>query len=296
MIMFMWFYFAVLSAFFNGLGNIARRTHGSLAQPAELSWWTLLFSTPLAFGLLLASSGPYFSSNAYVVPTIISALLGCAASMLQFRAYKLSDASVISPITNLLPILLVITSFIILGVTPNLGGLVGIIIVVAGVYYSSVSGKHHLLYPIKQMFLDQGSRAMLGTVVIWSISANLEKIALRSASPSYILFVILIIMLACTSIILLLRPIQNRIKRGDKVLRRWGWHIAAISVFLTLSVFFQLLAIKLVNPSYVLTVKRLDVLFTILFAGLFLHEKHILKRFEGSLIALVGVAIIYLCK
>ena len=292
----MWFYFAVISAFFNGLGNIARRTHGSLAQPVELSWWSLLFSMPLALGLMLASPGVYYTSNAYIIPILGSALLGSCASILQFRAYKLSDASAITPIANLLPILLVATSFIMLGVTPNLGGLVGIIIVVVGVYYSSVSGKHNLLYPLKQMFRNPGSRAMLGTVAIWSVSTNLEKIALKSASPTYLLFLMLVIMLTVMSVILLLRPTKRRLQHGDKILRRWGWHIAAISVFLTLSVYFQLQAIKLVNPSYVLTVKRLDVLFTILFAGLFLHEKHILKRFEGSLIALLGVAVIYLFK
>jgi uncharacterized membrane protein len=48
------------------------------------------------------------------------------------------------------------------------------------------------------------------------------------------------------------------------------------------------------NTSYVLAVKRLDVLLVVLFSGLFLGERHLLKRFTGSVIAVIGVVIIYL--
>ena len=86
--------------------------------------------------------------------------------MCQFRAYKLSEASVISPIANLLPILLVGTSFIFLGITPKPGGFVGILLVVAGVYYSSVSGEHDVFHPLQQLVKNPGSRSMLITVRI----------------------------------------------------------------------------------------------------------------------------------
>ena len=289
----MWFYLAVLSALLNSFGNIARRTHGSLAQPAELVWWTLLFSMPLGFGLLLVSNGPHHTGNGYILPLLGVTVINCFASVSQFKAYKLSDASVVSPITNLLPIFLVVTSFFILGVLPNVAGLIGILFVVGGVYYSSVSGKHDLMHPLQQLFKNRGSRAMLITVSLWSISSVLDKIALRSASPAYVLNLVQVGMFIFISIYLLARPQKHRLRHGEKIMQRWGWHITAISVFVTLSAFFQIEAISMANPSYVLAVKRLDVLFTILFSGLFLHERHILKRFKGSVIALVGVAIIF---
>lgn len=292
----MWFYLAIISAFFNALGNIARRTHGSLAQPAELSWWTLLFSVPLGIGLLLISNKPYYHSTAFILPLLASALLNCISSVSQFKAYKLSQASVVSPIANFLPILLVVTSFLFLGVTPKLGGLVGILFVVGGVYYSSVSGKHSVLHPLQQLFKNPGSRAMLITVSIWSVSSVLDKIALRTASPAFVLCFIQITMFITISLYLLAQPQKRRFQRGEKIMRRWGWHIGAISVFVTLAVFFQIEAVSMMNPSYVLAVKRLDVLLTIIFSGLFLHEKHIFKRFKGSAIALAGVVIIYLFR
>lgn len=290
----MWFYLALLSAFFSAFSNIARRTHGSLAQPAELSWWTLLFSLPLGLGLLLVSNQTWHIGNDYLIPLLSASLISCFSGVLLFRAYKYGDASAVSPISNLLPILLVPTSFLMLGLVPTWGGLAGILIVVVGVYYSSVSGKHSLLHPFRQLLRNRGSKAMLACVVLWSISGNLQKMALDTASPSYVLFLHQVTMFSVMSIYLLLKKSrQGRWSRGERVMRRWGWHIAAISFFTTLSVFFQMQAIALVNPSYVSAVKRLDVLLTVLFAGLFLQERHILKRFRGSVVAIVGVAIIY---
>lgn len=292
----MWFYLALLSAFFNSLSNIARRTHGSLAQPAELAWWTLLFGMPLGLGLLLTSHGPYFTSKAFIIPMLLTALLNTVATVMQFRAYKLSDASIVSPIANLLPILLILTSFIFLGVLPGWGGVIGILFVVSGVYYSSVSGKHDLFHPLQQIFKNQGSRAMLATVALWSVSTTIEKVALRYAIPAFLLVTQAAIMFICLSLYLLSKPRKKRMKRGEQVIRKWGWHIAAIAVFATLAVYFQLQAITMIDPSYVIAVKRLDVLFTVLFAGFFLHEKHILRRFQGSVLALLGVIIIYFFK
>ncbi len=293
----MWFYLALLSAFFGACSNMARRTHGSLAQPAELSWWTGLFGFPLGIGLLLIGPRPLYTSYGFILPVIVSGIMNTVAGTLQFRAYSKADASVVSPIANLMPVLLIGTSFLLLGILPGWGGFVGILFIVAGVYYSSVSGKHQLLHPLKQLFHNKGSRAMLGTVLIWSFTTILAKVSLRSATPALVMIAQLAVSLICLSVYLLLQPRKKRLRHGEKVIRTWGWHILAISVFATLAVFFQYQAISMVaNPSYVLAVKRVDVLITILFAGFFLREKHILKRFEGSLIALVGIVIIYIFK
>lgn len=290
----MWFYLALLSAFFNALANIARRTHGSLAQPAELAWWTGLFSIPLGVGLVLVGERPLWTGSGYILPAFLIAALSSYGHVLLFRAYKFADASTVSPVSNLLPVFLVITSFLILGSTPSAMGLAGILLVVMGLYYSSVSGKHTLGHPLRQILKNKGSRAMLGWVLLMAVSTAFTKVALQTAAAEYLMLVILIIEFVFISLYMLFRPRKHRIRHGEKVIRRWGWHVAAIAVFATLNVYFMFKAVDLVDPSYVLAVKRLDVLLTILLAGLFLKEKHILRRFKGSVIAVIGVMIIFL--
>lgn len=155
----MWFLLAVLSAFFNGLTNVARRTHGSLAEPAELAWWTMVLSLPLGLGLLLSDKQPIHLSWSFVLPSLAASGIGIYAGIQQFKAYKYGDASAISPISNLLPVVMVGISLVLLGTVPSPLGLAGILIAVAGVYYSSVSGEHSLFVPIRQLFTHRGSRA-----------------------------------------------------------------------------------------------------------------------------------------
>lgn len=211
-----------------------------------------------------------------------------------FKAYKYGDASVVSPLTNVLPIVLVVTTFLLLGTVPGWYGLIGIFLVVAGVYYSSVSGKHKLTHPLRQLMKNKGSRSMMFWVVLVSVVIVLASVALRSASASFLLLFMQVAEFILLSIYLLARPQRHRLKHGENVLRKWGWHIAAIALFSTMGVFFQFQAMNLADPNYVMAVKRMDVLMTVLLAGLFLHEKHILRRFKGSALAVVGVVVILL--
>jgi drug/metabolite transporter (DMT)-like permease len=290
----MWFALAVLSAFFNSLSNVARRTHGSLAEPAELAWWTMVLSLPLGLGLLLTDRHPIHLSWALVLPAVLSSGIGVYAGIQQFKAYKYGDASAVSPISNLLPIAMMVSSLLVLGTVPSPLGFAGIVLAVGGVYYSSVSGKHSLFAPLRQLISQKGSRAMLRWVIGAAIATTFMQMALKHGSPALVMFLTTLTQVVVLSVYLLLRPIPKRIKRGEKVLRRWGWHMAAIAVFGTISVFFQLQAMSFVDASYVLSVKRLDVLITVVLAGLFLKEKHIMKRFQGSAIAVLGVILIYI--
>lgn len=287
----MWFYFAVLSAVLSSVSMVARKTHGSLAHPMELCWWALLLGTPLGIGLLLTSNQPYFSDLNFIIPATISALMGIASSSLAFYAFQKGDTSALAPIGNLLPIMMIGISFLLLGTLPGFISIIGILLVVAGTYYSSVT-KADLTHPLKELMHSAGPRAMLGCVILWSISANFDKLAMESASPAFILTYRQIVSLIVLSIILLLHPQRHRWRRGQRVIKRWGWHIVGIAVFSTLAVYFQFAAIKLIDPVYVLTVKRMDVLFAILIAYFIYKEKHVARRFQGALVALVGIVII----
>ena len=85
-------------------------------------------------------------------------------------------------------------------------------------------------------------------------------------------------------------------RREGVVWHRWWKHLVLISLFTTVAVFFQFKALDLASSSYVFAVKRLDTLIVIFFAGAVLHEKHILRRFKGSAVALLGVIVIYLAR
>jgi drug/metabolite transporter (DMT)-like permease len=133
---------------------------------------------------------------------------------------------------------------------------------------------------------------MLLWVILAAVSVTLVTIALRSASVAFLLPFMQLIEWLLLSIYLLCRPQTHRLKHGEHVVRKWGWHITAISIFSTLGAFFQYHAMHMADPNYVIAVKRMDVLMTVMLAGFLLHEKNILRRFKGSLVAVAGVLVI----
>lgn len=288
----MWFYFAVLSAVSGSVATLARRTHGSTSRPVELAWWTQMLTIPFSGMLVLLTHQRLYINHGFLLPAVASAALASFACVLCFSAYKYGDASVICPLSNLQPIALLISSFIMFGTTPSLMGLVGILFIVFGVYYTSVNGKHSLLQPLTAVWKQRGSRAMLGCIIIWSVTTNLDKIALRSASPAFYMFFDQI----AVFILLTMYVFSQPMRREGIVWHKWWKHIVLIAVFATFAFYFQNKALSLTSSSYMFAVKRLDTLIIILFAGLLLHEKHILRRFKGSTVALIGVAIIYLAR
>lgn len=285
----MWFFYALLSALTNSVQTIGRRTHGSVARPTELSWWTMVISLPFSVIILLLARPPYWTSLDFILPALASAAMNSYTSVLMFRAYKYSDASLVSPLTNLLPIGLVLSSFLMFGQLPSHMAFIGILVIVGGVYYSSLSKKHSLFQPFKAIWKERGSRAMLSCVVIWTVSTNLDKIALRSVSPAFMLFFTQVLGFIFLSMYVSVEKHQHT----KFVFRRWWKHIIVIGVFTALSLFFQMKAVSLTSTSYVLAVKRLDVILVVLYAGIFMRENHLLKRLAGAVVALAGVLLVY---
>ena len=286
-----WFYYALLSAVINAFGILARKTHGSTARPLELAWLTELFMIPFTTALVVINHDTLYSSTAFILPTVAGSDIYAFAGVLVFTAYKYGDASEISPLQTLLPLGLIVSSFIMFGTVPTVGGLLGVLLVVFGVYYTSVNAKHKLLYPFKMIWHRRGSRAMLFVIVLWSVGTNLQQVSLETASPAFVIFFGQLV----TFLLLTMYLAVQRKHNLKSVWRHWKWHILVIAGFTIMAIYFQAKAIQLLgNTSYVLSVKGLSILIVIPIAAKLLHEKHAMRRFAGAAIAVSGVAIIYI--
>lgn len=293
----MWFMFALLSGVANAGANVSRRMTGQTAQPVMLSWWTSLVTLPVAGSITLFTGGPHFRGTDWIAPAVISAILATVVHILVFQAYKHSEASVVSPLANLLPALLLISSFIMFREVPSLGGVIGVLLVVAGMYYSSVSNRHQVFHPLQAILKQKGARYMLIVVLIWAVGTNVDQIAVKSgAEPAWLVFFVSALSFCITSAYVAYWRRQQAVRRRYHVWKRWKWHIIAIVLFGTTSVILQLHAVAMAETAYVVAVKRSDVIFTVLASGLLLNEKNIFRRFTGALIGAAGIALIALTR
>ncbi len=218
------------------------------------------------------------------------------------RALELSDVSLVMPLISLTPFFMILTSWLILSELPDLQGLVGILGVVAGTYLLTRSSEMSGFRPFLALFEDPGCRWALFVSFIWSIQANIDKLAARAARPLiysfwfHVLFTLLLLPL-----VLFRRGKLMKEKPGDTHISGsspwpgyiFGGIIAAGTLEAVLSG-TQMLAITEIQVSYVVAIKRAGMLVSVLGGGLLFEEEDLPRRFLAASVVFLGLLAIIL--
>ncbi|RLG14776.1 MAG: hypothetical protein DRN66_01195 [Candidatus Nanohalarchaeota archaeon] len=111
--------------------------------------------------------------------TLIQGAVNIAATILYTRALKLSDVSIIHPMTAFSPLFLLLTAPIFLGEFPDAGGLIGVLLIIAGAHCMNISKFRECLFaPFKALLKEKCPWLMPILAFLWSISTNYDKIGI----------------------------------------------------------------------------------------------------------------------
>ncbi|MEK7132790.1 MAG: EamA family transporter [Patescibacteria group bacterium] len=219
---------------------------------------------------------------------LADAVLNVFASYLSIRAFKYSDASIVAPLALLTPVLLLVTSPIMLHQTASPLGALGVVFIVVGGYIlgTSVGGSLGGFFgPLKSLFNNRGARNMLYAAIIWSITSNLDKMGVASTTP------LLWSASITTAIALLSIPFLLTAREPSVIPRAEWWKLFAPGAATALSVIAYVFALTLLPVPYVIAIKRTSVVFTV-WASKLLFKENIKGRLLGSAIMVLGVAVI----
>lgn len=286
-----WFFFAISTAFLESVRDIFNKKTVSVIDEYILVFSFNLLTAIFAFPLLFINDIPTFG-NHFLSAVIAIGILNTIGFLLFFKAIKASDLSIVAPITTLSPIFLLITSPLLVGEFPNAVGILGIFIIVIGAYVLKFQDKTSgYLAPFKSLFKETGSRLMFLVVLVWSITANVDKIGVQNSSPimwtvaahfSVAVFTLPIVFLKS-------KPNIQNIKSNSR-------NLILIGFINTLAILCQMSALQLALVSFVIAVKRTSALFNVLWGWLIFKEEGIKERIAGSIIMIVGVVVITLSK
>ncbi|MBN2332996.1 MAG: EamA family transporter [Deltaproteobacteria bacterium] len=282
----LWFILAVLTALAAALKDVFSKIAVTTANPYLVAWaWSagaLPFLLPLLLVIDLPPLGPRFWPALFA-----GGLLHIGATILYIKALKASDLSLTIPMITLTPLFLLVTSPLMLGELPSAASMTGIILIVVGSYLLNIHEYHKgFLEPFRALVREPGPRLMLGVALIWSVTANIDKIGITGSSP--LAWVIAVdSFVAVAPIVWLLSPAAER-RLSTMRIRK----LAPIGLSAALVLILQMHAIQLTLVPYVIAIKRTSVLFSILFGLLVFGEKRIRERLLGAAIMVVGVVII----
>jgi len=206
------------------------------------------------------------------------------------RAIKSSELSITVPMVAFSPLFLLITSPILLGEFPSHAGLAGIVLIVAGSYLlhiNKISGG--LFAPIKALFENPGPRYMMLVALIWSITANFDKIGVMNSSPMFWSFSLALFLSISMFPIAL---ITNRNLFGT--LKKNFFRLLPIGLFQSGAMLFHMVAVQFALVAYVVAIKRSSTALGVVWGALFLKEKNMKQKLLGVSIMLGGVVLIVL--
>lgn len=276
--------FAALCAFFFGVNAFPAERLGRRGwNPPAVLAANFCFAVPVA--IVAALLGRWSIDPAFWLFLVLGMAGNYLAFSFYFEALRNSPPSIVLPLISLSPVFMTVTSWAMLGERISLAGLLGILFVVTGAWFLGTAiGSKGVLTPLKSLWQDHGSRYALGTSLVWSVTANIDKICIQHSDPFTYVAVFTVVMAGVSALVMILRNGRppERFTNG-----------ASMSVGLTYGImlFFQMSALAVMPVPYVIAIKRTGMLLGV-GMGVYRREKGVLRRLSGACLMLTGLGLL----
>jgi drug/metabolite transporter (DMT)-like permease len=256
-----------------------------------VAWARLLFALPVFLASLFFIEIPQLNKDFWLA-TLIALPFEIVAMILYTKALKSSPISLTMPFLALTPLFLILASYLILGEKVSVSGGIGIILIASGSYTLNIHKMRHSLFePLKAVFSEKGSVMMIAVALIYSITSSLGKMAITNSSPVFFGSFYFILMT------ILFTPIALSKNKGKLVITRKDiLPLAAIGVTYSLMIIFHMLAMSLAKVAYMISVKRMSLLFSIIYGHFLFKEEKIAERTFGGILMFIGFVLIVLSR
>ena len=214
------------------------------------------------------------------------------------KAYELGEFSSVYSMILLTPLFMLLTSFLFLGEIPSWAGIIGVILTVVGLWVISKKSNHQ---PVPNYF--KGNLLGMCVALLWSVSVNFDKLSAVYSDVYFAPAVSTAMMAIGYAVYLLIRHRRFLVKentlanhdigQSSRLLPAWTI-IILLGVTLTLGNIVHNAALLHGLASYTIAIKRIGILFGVLWGWLFFHERDIFKKLLGATVAVAGVIVILL--
>jgi drug/metabolite transporter (DMT)-like permease len=258
--------------------SLVRFSVTALVMLPLLPNWGTLTGLPAAFWVWIAG----------LIPLEILAML------LYMKAIRDHPLSLTLPYLAFTPVLVILSGYLLLGERVSAGGVLGILLVVAGAWLLNLERASRRDWrswgaPLAAILREPGSRLMLAVAFLYSLTSVMGKGAMRHLEPSHFgAFYFLLLGLAALALFALPRP------RILVTVWRRPWAALAVALLNAVMIYTHFLALQRVEVAYMISVKRTSLLFGILYGALVFGERRLGTHLLSGGIMVAGVFLIAL--
>ncbi len=222
---------------------------------------------------------------------IVAALpLELLAAFLYMKVLKICHLSLCIPLLAFTPVFLILTGWLILGEALNPAGLMGLALIAGGSYFLGLGGSRLAWWePLAALARESGARLMLGVAALYSLTSALGKLAILHSEPAFFgVFYPTVVGGSMLAAYPLSRAKEARILASRLALG------LLIGVAVAGEIFCHVYGMTLAPAAYLIGVKRMSILFSVILGRLVLQERPFLPRLVAAALMVTGVALITL--
>lgn len=254
-----------------------------------VGWIRFLFFVPIAGVLYLVYRPPMKFTPDFWKTLFILFPLEFGAFMLYLKALKITPLSLAFPFLGFTPIFTIFFARLMLGEVATLFGTMGVVLITIGAYLLGANNiRKGALEPLTALFREKGVLFMLAVAFIYGITSVLGKKAALVSGPLSFVIVYYCLFFVGFSVLLVLKSKESPIRYYRK--EALAYLLLGISFALSMLLHFN--AIVMTNVPYVVSVKRLSLVISVIYGWLVFKERNILFRLIGSLVILGGALVL----
>ncbi len=244
------------------------------------------------------------------VPFGITALLGVGIQYCSVRSKKLEDLSIVTPLSSATPMFLILTSWVVLRESPSTWGRIGIGCIALGAYILYLGGKPvsvpapverllprawhgpaaYWFGPWLRLFSSRGARLALLQAWLGAVAISFDKLVVLNSNPLFRTGSIFAVSALCLFAFSFSRGKWQKISKDDGIL----WRLLLIGVAIGVTDILYNFGYYHGFAAYVGSLKRTQVLWTVILAWLVLKEGYVGRRLAGSAVMVAGVILLSL--
>lgn len=210
------------------------------------------------------------------------------AAFLYMQVLKICHLSLCIPLLAFTPVFLILTGWLILGEALNLAGLTGLALVAAGSYFLGLGGQRSAWWePLAALAREPGARLMLLVAALYSVTSALGKLAILHSEPVFFGVFYPTVVGGC---MLAAYPF-SRVRQAWILKSRLAAGLL-VGAAVAGEIICQVLGMSLAPAAYIIGVKRLSILFSVILGGLVLRERPLVPRLMAAVLMVTGVALI----
>lgn len=282
-----WFFLSLLTAFAVASCDTCVKKWFSHLSHYEMMLFPLIYALPF-LGITLIWVHPPRLDAVFFWSFIAAIPLTVIPMLLYMKAIKLSPLSLTVPYLSFTPVFMILSGDLMLGETIDSWGMIGIAIVVGGSYVLNIDiSQRSMLAPLQAVFKETGSWLMLVVAFLFSISAVVGKMAILHSSVIFFqVWFFIVVTLLMLGLLILIKKVTPGffLQQPTKGL--------VTGIFMFIHIMCHGFAIAMTKAAYMMSIKRLSILFSVIYGGLVFKETNIPIRLTGAALMFAGAGVL----